>query len=144
MAKLTPKQEKFCLAYLETGNASEAYRQAYSTGKMKPESVNNLAFRLLQHVEIGSRLSELRKTAADKAVMTLEAHLADLKMLRNAAAKDRKWAAAVAAEVARGKASGVAVDKSVSEVTVKRSLADLTDEQLAQELARHGLEPRVS
>ncbi len=25
---LTPKQEKFCLKYIETGNASEAYRQA--------------------------------------------------------------------------------------------------------------------
>jgi phage terminase small subunit len=139
MAKLTPKQEKFCLAYLETGNASEAYRQSYSTEKMKPESVNNLAFRLLQHVEIGSRLAELKKAAADKAVMTLESHLADLKMLRNAAAKDRKWSAAVAAEVARGKHSGVAVEKSQAEVTVKRSTEDLTDDELAQEAARHGL-----
>lgn len=26
---LTPKQEAFCLAYLETGNASEAYRHVY-------------------------------------------------------------------------------------------------------------------
>ncbi|SQE31532.1 Terminase small subunit [Mannheimia haemolytica] len=29
MTELTPKQEAFCLAYIETGNASEAYRQAY-------------------------------------------------------------------------------------------------------------------
>ena len=28
--KLTPKQEAFILAYLETGNASEAYRRAYN------------------------------------------------------------------------------------------------------------------
>ncbi len=139
MAKLTPKQDKFCLAYIETGNASEAYRRAYSTNRMKPESVNNLAFRLLQNVEIGSRLAEIRKVAAEKAVITLESHLADLKMLRNAAAKDRKWSAAVAAEVARGKHSGVAVDKSEAVVTIKRTLTDLTDEELAQEAARHGL-----
>ena len=38
--KLTPKQESFCLAYIETGNASEAYRQAYDVGpKTKPETV---------------------------------------------------------------------------------------------------------
>ena len=29
--RLTPKQEAFCRAYVETGNASEAYRQAYPT-----------------------------------------------------------------------------------------------------------------
>jgi Terminase small subunit len=28
MTRLTVKQEAFCLAYLKTGNASEAYRQA--------------------------------------------------------------------------------------------------------------------
>ena len=28
--KLTPKQEKFCQVFIETGNASEAYRQAYA------------------------------------------------------------------------------------------------------------------
>jgi phage terminase small subunit len=27
--KLTPKQERFVQAYIETGNATEAYRQAY-------------------------------------------------------------------------------------------------------------------
>ena len=36
---LTPKQENFCLAYLETGNASEAYRRAYDVANMKPESI---------------------------------------------------------------------------------------------------------
>ena len=30
MNELTQKQENFCLAYIETGNASEAYRKAYN------------------------------------------------------------------------------------------------------------------
>jgi phage terminase small subunit len=37
---LTVKQENFCLAYMETGNASEAYRRAYNAGKMKPAVIN--------------------------------------------------------------------------------------------------------
>lgn len=139
MPKLTQKQESFCLAYIETGNASEAYRRAYSTQRMKPESVNSLAYRLLDNVQITSRLDELRKSAADRAVMTLESHIADLKMLRNAAAKSGKWSAAVAAEVARGKASGLYVERSEALVKVEKSLETMTDEELAAEAARHGL-----
>jgi len=30
---LTPKQEAFALAYVETGNASEAYHRAYPPAK---------------------------------------------------------------------------------------------------------------
>ena len=33
MGNLTPKQEKFCQKYIEMGNASEAYRQAYNASK---------------------------------------------------------------------------------------------------------------
>jgi phage terminase small subunit len=40
---LTQRQETFCLAYIETRNASEAYRRAYNAGKMKPATVNKRA-----------------------------------------------------------------------------------------------------
>ena len=46
---LTPKQEKFCLIYLETGNASEAYRQVYNTSKMKKTTIGRKAFELLEN-----------------------------------------------------------------------------------------------
>ncbi len=36
---LTPKQDAFCLAYLETSNASEAYRRAYDAKCMKDETI---------------------------------------------------------------------------------------------------------
>lgn len=58
--KLTPKQEKFCHAYLETGNASEAYRSAYSTSKMKPETVSRRAKDQLRHGTISARIQELQ------------------------------------------------------------------------------------
>lgn len=66
--KLTPKQEAFCHAYIETGNASEAYRRCYSCGKMKPESINRKAFELLENVKITARISDLQaelKKASD-------------------------------------------------------------------------------
>jgi phage terminase small subunit len=57
---LTVKQERFCQYYIDTGIASEAYRMAYSTGNMKPATVNNNAYMLLKRSEITARVKELR------------------------------------------------------------------------------------
>ena len=46
---MTPKQENFARLYVETGNASEAYRRAYDTGRMKPETINNNAHMALKN-----------------------------------------------------------------------------------------------
>lgn len=68
--RLTPKQEKFCLAYLKTGNASEAYRKSYNAGKMKPETVNRTAKEMLDNPKIAARLEALNSKAVTDAVMT--------------------------------------------------------------------------
>ncbi len=41
--KLIPKQGRFCLKYIELGNASESCRQSYDARNMKPTSVNGKA-----------------------------------------------------------------------------------------------------
>lgn len=66
---LTPKQEAFCLAYLETGNASEAYRRSYSAENMKPQSINVNASKLLADTKIALRVKELQDAAASAAIM---------------------------------------------------------------------------
>ena len=68
---MTQKQENFCLAYIKTGNASEAYRQAYNAEKMKPESINNKAYEVMQNVDITSRIKELRDIATQSAIMSV-------------------------------------------------------------------------
>lgn len=67
---LTAKQDSFALAYLATGNASEAYRRAYNAENMKPESISVSASRLLEHPKIRLRLQELNQAAVSAAVMT--------------------------------------------------------------------------
>lgn len=108
---LTIKQEAFCIAYIETGNASEAYRRAYSCSAMKPESVNRKAKELVDNVKITARLQELRAPAVEKAQITLEQHLRDLKRLRDLAEASEKYGPAITAEMARGKASGLYVER---------------------------------
>lgn len=69
---LTVKQDNFCLAYLETGNASEAYRRSFNASKMKPNSVNRSAKELLDNPNITARLARMRQPALEKASVSLE------------------------------------------------------------------------
>ena len=112
MGKLTAKQEKFCIAYIATGNASEAYRQSYRAGGMKGATVNRKAKELLDNGKITARLDEIKKPVVEKAQITLESHLEDLMRLRNLAVQKEQIAAAISAEIARGKAAGIHVEKS--------------------------------
>lgn len=59
MKALTPKQERFCQAYLETGNASEAYRQVYDAERASVPTVNREAKRLLDNPKIATRLKKM-------------------------------------------------------------------------------------
>lgn len=74
--KLTLKQENFCQAYIETGNASEAYRRAYSCGKMKDSVVNIKACELHKNGKVTVRVrelqSELKKSSEIKKADILE------------------------------------------------------------------------
>lgn len=67
---LTQKQESFCLAYIEVGNASEAYRRVYNVEKMKSETINRKAFDLLQDGKITARINELRQRLEERTLIT--------------------------------------------------------------------------
>lgn len=107
MKELTPKQEKFCAAYIETGNASEAYRRAYNAEKMKPETIHRKAKEVLSYGNVTARLEQIREGARMSAQITLEQHLNDLKVFRDAAFAEGKYGQAIEAEKARGKAAGL-------------------------------------
>lgn len=113
MVKLTPKQENFCLAYLETGNASEAYRRAYNAQNMKPESINVNASKLLSDAKIAQRIDELRAPAIAKAQLTVEDLLRELEEARRMALETEAPAPAVSATM--GKAKLLGYDKQVIE-----------------------------
>ena len=115
--KLTPKQEKFCQVYIETGNASEAYRQAYNTEKMKPESVNSKGYQLLQQVKITARLDELRAEHKKRHEITVDTLVAELEEARKLAFETEKAAAAVQATMGKAKLLGLVVGKQGTAIT---------------------------
>jgi phage terminase small subunit len=77
--KLSVKQENFCNYYIECGNASEAYRRAYSCSNMKDESINRKAIELLNNGKITARVKELQEELKKKSDITKEEVLNMLK-----------------------------------------------------------------
>jgi hypothetical protein len=109
---LTAKQEVFAQAVARGLTQADAYREAFNvSAETKPETIYKRASELMSRGEIAGRIEALRAPVAKKAQITLEKHLEDLMVLRNAAVKDKKWAAAIQAEIARGKAAGIYVEK---------------------------------
>ena len=70
--KLTIKQEAFARAYVETGNASEAYRRAYNAENMKQESIAVNASKTLARANVALMVSEMRKELAERAMWERE------------------------------------------------------------------------
>ncbi|AXX01032.1 terminase small subunit [Cronobacter sakazakii] len=117
MAGLTIKQEAFCQAYIETGNASEAYRTAYAADKMKPEAVHVQASNLKDNPKIALRLKELQGEIRQRHNVTIDSLLAELEEARQKAlsAETPQSSAAVAATMGKAKLTGL--DKQVVELT---------------------------
>lgn len=111
MAGLTPKQESFCLAFIETGNASEAYRRSYDAGKMKPESITVNASKLLASAKVALRVAELRAAHVERHNFTVDDMVRQLDEDREFARKLETPAAAISASMGKAKVLGLLTDK---------------------------------
>lgn len=108
---LTPKQEAFCLAYIETGNASEAYRRAgYSAGNAK--TTNEAASRLLKNSKVLARVMALQQRHVERHQITVDDLVRELDEARRLALDTEAPAAAVAATMGKGKLLGLVVDRN--------------------------------
>ena len=67
------------MAYMETGNACEAYRRVYNTERMKQKTIERTAFELFQNPKVTARLSELREEAAKRNELSVDWILQHLK-----------------------------------------------------------------
>lgn len=72
MKKLTVKQENFCIAYLKTSNASEAYRKAYNAKNMKVNTIKSKAYHLMQKDYIRATIGILRSKVEDESILTFK------------------------------------------------------------------------
>ena len=79
---LTKKQRDFCLAFIETGNASEAYRRSYSCERQSAKTIKTNAHRLLHEDAIAAKIAALRAeidgAAVEKLALSRELVIDDL------------------------------------------------------------------
>lgn len=107
MGNLTPKQEKFCLAYIETSNASEAYRRCYNVGEnTKDETVWRKAKELLDNGKVAARIKELQAVHVKAHECTIESLIAELEEARQLGLSTAQVGATVSAVMGKAKIMG--------------------------------------
>lgn len=112
MANLTQKREAFCLAYIETGNQSEAYRAAFDAENMKAETVHKRASELMANGEVKGRIAELQAQAVERALVSVQSLTDELEEARALALQEGQPSAAVSASMGKAKLHGLLVDKA--------------------------------
>lgn len=120
---VTEQQEKFCRVFVETGNASESYRQAYNAKNMGANTIAVKASNLLDKDNITVRLNQLRETHQKRHAITVDTLLAKLDAVYEAAMdvgpgespRPAQAAAATGAVMAQAKLLGL--DKQLVELS---------------------------
>ena len=76
--RVTLKQQRFCMAYVETGNAAEAYRRAYDCAHMSIDAIHTEARRLLAAPKIRAAVAQLQAAHRKRHDVTVDKTLAEL------------------------------------------------------------------
>lgn len=139
--RFTDKMELFCLAYVETGNASEAYRRSYNTANMADKTAQREGYNLLQNPLVQARIEELRIKVMERHEITVDTLLAELEEARLLGKETGKASAMVTDSM--GKAKLLGLDKQIVELTGKdgapietKSTVKVDQEALESVLAR--------
>jgi hypothetical protein len=111
----TQKMENYCVGIIAGKHQNVAYAEAYNAQNMKMAVISSKAVELNRHPLIVARIAELRAAAAKPALVTLEARAG-------------AFGAAIGAEIARGKAAGVHVEKSEQSIKVQNELPASVDD----------------
>jgi len=132
-AGITPRQVNFAVEYLETCNASEAYRTAYNTGNMQAKTVWEAASRLLHNSKVVAKIEEIRKGT----MLTVDDILEEFEEAREVAKNNDNASAMVAATA--GKAKVLGLDKLTlagDKDNPLRIVQGMTEIELHEELQR--------
>ena len=78
MSDLTIKQEHFAQKYVELGNASEAYRQAYDADDMNPEAIHVEACRLSASPNVALRIERLEEQRLKRHAVTADRAIVEM------------------------------------------------------------------
>lgn len=127
--KLTEMQKKFCHLLVYNEGRKTATECAEEAGYAK-ESAHVEASRLQNEEKyplVAQYIGELRSELQKKYEITFDSHMKELGQLRDESRQNKAWTAATNAEVARGKAGGLYVDRSMH---LHKNVTDLNSDEL--------------
>jgi phage terminase small subunit len=130
---LTPKRVAFCRAYIETGNASEAYRRSFSTENMKPETAKRNAHELMKDSNVLATIEKLRAESAERHEITVDSLTQMLKEDREGAREAGQFAAAISAVKATAQLHGLLVEKK--DISLRSTVGSMNDDELDRFIA---------
>lgn len=134
---VTEQQEKFCRVFVETGNASEAYRQSYKSDRKNANTIAVDASRLLDKPNVNRRITMLRETHQKRHAITVDTLLEKLNRVYDVAMdtgedKTRPAQAAAATGAVMAQAKLLGLDKQLielsGEVGIRKTLDDFYGE----------------
>ncbi len=78
---LTAQQERFAHEVAKGISLADAYRASYATARMKPETIHNNAYMLMQRSEVAARVAALQSAAADRAELDVVETIREVRRL---------------------------------------------------------------
>ena len=133
--KLTVKQDKFARKYIECSCASEAYRHAYDTKRMKPETIWSRACEVLKNSKVAARVNQLQEQAQQRHEITFDRMIQMFIEDREQAKQLNQTSAAISADNAIAKMLGFMTEKS--EVKIEQTVEVMhRQEEVKQDVMR--------
>lgn len=108
--RLTPKQIKFCVLFVQEGDTKTATECAILAGYSKNRATVE-ACELRKDPKCSAYIQELRNLEEKKYEVNLHKHLKRLDQLSRGAEEKGNWNAAVTAEKSRGQVAGLYIDR---------------------------------
>ena len=128
---LKPDEQVFVDQYLKTGNLRQSFMEArpYSRLWKRESAVDVAAWKMMQKPHIKEQIEAARKAYEKKHMLTLEAHMEELELLREMAKEKSDLGSAIKAEVHRGKVKGfyvtrVELDDAPAPVAININVVD--------------------
>jgi phage terminase small subunit len=130
--RLTDQQKKFAELYVYNEGRMSPGEAAFEAGyKTRPRQAASELRNPKYSPLVVKYIGELRAEVQEKHGISLDRHLAELAKLRDDAMKKGAWAAAINAEVARGKAGGLYVDQKL---VMTKNLDSMSEQELEGKL----------
>lgn len=133
---LTEKKAAFARAYVETGNASKAYRMSYDAAKMSATTIKKRASELLRDRDVAGTIADLKQDLQERHVITADSLAGELEEARRLAIKEANPAAAVSATMGKARLFGL---ENLRHELTGRDGADLLPKMDPAEVIRRAL-----